>query len=147
AIETVAAGGGSTCWFDGQKPVVGPQSAGAMPGPACYGRGGPLTVTDINLFQGKILPQYFPFPLDRAAVEARLDEMIATIKAATGQEYNREQLAAGFNSIANANIIAPIKRISIARGYDARQYTLVSFGGAGAQHACTIARELGIRTI
>ncbi len=147
AIETVAAGGGSICWFDGQKPVVGPRSAGADPGPACYGRGGPLTVTDVNLFLGKILPNHFPFPLDRAAVESRLDETIEAIAAATGQRYSREQLAAGFTAIANANMIAPIRKVSIARGYDAREYTLVSFGGAGAQHACAIARELGIRTI
>ena len=147
AIETVAAGGGSICSFDGQKPVVGPRSAGAEPGPACYGRGGPLTVTDVNLFSGKILPKFFPFPLDRAAVELRLDELIASIRAATGQEYSREQLAAGLREIANANMIAPIKKISIARGYDLSEYTLVSFGGAGAQHACAIARELGIRQI
>jgi 5-oxoprolinase (ATP-hydrolysing) len=147
AIETVAAGGGSICWFDGQKPVVGPRSAAADPGPACYGRGGPLTVTDVNLYLGKILTAYFPFPLDRSAVELRLDEAIAAIARATGQRYNREQLATGFTAIANANMIAPIKRISIARGYDPREYTLVSFGGAGAQHACAIARELGIRSI
>jgi len=147
AIETVAAGGGSICWFDGQKPVVGPRSAGANPGPASYGRGGPLTVTDVNLFLGKVLPHHFPFPLDRAAVEARLDELIAAIDSATGQRYTREQLADGFTAIANANMVAPIKKISIARGYDARDYTLVSFGGAGAQHACAIARELGIRRI
>ena len=147
AIETVAAGGGSICWFDDQKPVVGPRSAGAEPGPACYGRGGPLTVTDVNLWLGKILPEYFPFPLDRAAVQSRLDELIESIVAATGQRYSREQLAAGFTAIANANMIAPIKKVSIARGYDPREYTLVSFGGAGAQHACAIASELGIRRI
>jgi 5-oxoprolinase (ATP-hydrolysing) len=147
AIETVAAGGGSICWFDGQKPVVGPRSAGANPGPASYGRGGPLTVTDVNLFLGKVLPRHFPFPLDRAAVEARLDQLIDAIDLATGQRYTREKLAAGFTAIANANMVAPIKKISIARGYDARDYTLVSFGGAGAQHACAIARELGMRRI
>jgi 5-oxoprolinase (ATP-hydrolysing) len=147
SIETVAAGGGSICWFDGQKPVVGPRSAGADPGPACYGRGGPLTVTDINLYLGKIIPQHFPFPLDRVAVEARLDEAIAAVENGTGQRYSREQLATGFTAIANVNMISPIKKISIARGYDPREYTLVSFGGAGAQHACAIARELGIRNI
>jgi len=147
SIETVAAGGGSVCWFDGQKPVVGPRSAGADPGPACYGRGGPLCVTDVNLYLGKIVPEYFPFPLDRQAVEARLDELIEQVARATGRRYTREELAAGFTAIANANMVAPIKKISIARGYDVREYTLVSFGGAGAQHACAIARELGIRQV
>jgi len=147
AIESVAAGGGSICSFDGQKPVVGPRSAGAVPGPACYGRGGPLTVTDVNLYLGKILPEYFPFPLDRTAVERRLDELIERIEQATGRRYSREELAAGFTAIANANMIAPIKKISIARGYDVRDYVLVTFGGAGAQHACAIAGELGIKRI
>lgn len=147
AVETVAAGGGSICWFDGQKPVVGPRSAGSEPGPACYGRGGPLCVTDVNLFLGKMLPDEFPFPLDRAAVAARLDELIEQIAAATGRRYTRETLAAGFTAIANANMVAPIRQISLARGYDVRDYTLVSFGGAGAQHACAIARELGIQRV
>jgi 5-oxoprolinase (ATP-hydrolysing) len=147
AIETVAAGGGSICWFDGQKPVVGPRSAGAYPGPACYGRGGPLTVTDVNVYLGKVLPDHFPFPLDEHAVELRLDELREAIVEASGQHYSREQLAAGFTAIANANMIAPIKKVSIARGYDVRDYCLVSFGSAGAQHACAIARELGIRRI
>ncbi len=147
AIETVAAGGGSICWFDGQKPVVGPRSAGADPGPACYGRDGPLTVTDVNLYLGKILPEYFPFPLDRAAVQGRLDELIGQIERATGRRYTREELAAGFTAIANANMIAPIKKVSIARGYDVRDYVLVTFGGAGGQHACAIAAELGISRI
>ncbi len=147
SIETVAAGGGSVCWFDGQKPVVGPRSAGADPGPACYGRGGPLCVTDVNLYLGKIVPRHFPFPLDGEAVGARLDELIDEIAEATGRRYAREELAAGFTAIANANMVAPIKKISIARGYDAREYALVSFGGAGAQHACAIARELGIRKV
>ena len=147
AIETVAAGGGSICGFDGQKTVVGPQSAGADPGPACYGRGGPLCVTDVNLYLGRILPDRFAFPLDRGAVDARLGESIERIAAATGQRYRPEELAAGFAAIANANMAAPIKKISLEQGYDAREYVLVSFGGAGAQHACAIARELGIRKI
>ena len=147
AIETVAAGGGSICWFDGQKPVVGPRSAGADPGPACYGRGGPLAVTDVNLFLGKILPQDFAFPLDYGAVVSRLDALIEEVTASTGQRYSREQLAAGFTAIANANMAAAIRKISLARGYDVREYVLVSFGGAGAQHACAIARELGIRRV
>ncbi|MBI1817668.1 MAG: hydantoinase B/oxoprolinase family protein [Deltaproteobacteria bacterium] len=147
AIETVAAGGGSLCWFDGQKPVVGPRSAGADPGPACYGRGGPLAITDANLLLGRILPDHFAFPLDRAAVERRLDALIAAIEQATGQRYSRDALAAGFVTIANANMAAAIRKVSLARGYDVREYVLVSFGGAGAQHACAIARELGIRRV
>ncbi len=147
AVETVAAGGGSICWFDGQKPVVGPRSAGADPGPACYGRGGPLTVTDVNLFLGRVIEDRFPFPLDREAVLHRLDELIGQIAAGSGSTYTREALAEGFIAIANANMTAPIKKISLARGYDVREYGLVSFGGAGSQHACAVAAELGVNEI
>ncbi|HUI25048.1 MAG TPA: hydantoinase/oxoprolinase family protein, partial [Candidatus Kryptonia bacterium] len=147
AIETVAAGGGSICWFDGYKPMVGPRSAGADPGPACYGRGGPLAITDVNLVLGRIMPEHFAFPLDRDAVIGRLDELIEQIAAATGQRYSRERLAAGFVTIANANMAAAIRKVSLARGYDVRDYVLVSFGGAGAQHACAIARELGMSRV
>ncbi len=143
-IETVAAGGGSVCWFDGEKPAVGPRSAGADPGPACYGRGGPLTVTDLNFFLGRI-PR-FPFALDRAAVERRLDELIAAM-AATGKTYTRDALAAGFLRIANAAMVAPIKKLAAARGDDVRAHTLVAFGGAGGQHACAVARELGMTRV
>ena len=144
-IETVAAGGGSICWFDGQKPAVGPRSAGADPGPACYGRGGPLCVTDLNFYLGKI-PR-FPFALDRAAVERRLDELVALIAAANGRTYGREALAAGFLRIANAAMVAPIKTLAAARGDDPRAHTLVAFGGAGGQHACAVARELGMSRV
>ncbi|HKD38373.1 MAG TPA: hydantoinase/oxoprolinase family protein, partial [Pirellulales bacterium] len=96
AIETVAAGGGSICGFDGVKLVVGPDSAGADPGPACYGRGGPLAVTDLNFFLGRILPERFPFPLDRNAVERRLDEMAAKIASSGGPRYSLIELASGF---------------------------------------------------
>ena len=144
-IETVAAGGGSVCWFDGEKPAVGPRSAGADPGPACYGRGGPLTVTDLNLFLGRV-PR-FPFPLDRAAVERRLDALIAAILAATGQTYARDALAAGFLRIANAAMVAPIKKLAAARGDDPRTHALVAFGGAGGQHACAVARELAMTRV
>ena len=147
SVETVAAGGGSICWFDGQKPVVGPRSAGANPGPACYGQGGPLTITDVNLLLGRVIPDRFPFPLDRAPVEGRLDELIQEIQAVSGRVYSRAALAAGFVAIANANMTAPIKKISIARGYDPREYALVSYGGAGSQHACAIADELGVNEI
>jgi len=141
-IETVAAGGGSVCFFDGQKPAVGPRSAGADPGPACYGRGGPLCMTDVNFFLGKL--PHFPFALDRAATEARLDALIAEIAAATGKTYAREELAEGFARIANASMAEPIRRLAAARGDDLRARALVPFGGAGGQHACALARELGI---
>ena len=147
AIETVAAGGGSLCGFDGVKPIVGPDSAGADPGPACYGRGGPLCLTDANVHLGRVPAERFPFPLDRAAARRRLDERIAEIESATGRRYTRDELAAGYLEIANAHMAAAIRRISVQRGYDVRAYTLVAFGGAGGQHACAIARRLGIRTV
>jgi len=148
SIETVAAGGGSICAFDGVKLVVGPDSAGANPGPACYGRGGPLTVTDVNLFLGRIVPGRFPFALDRSAVEAHLARLVEEIsRAAGGPRYTPVELAEGFVKIANANMVRAIRKISVARGYDPRDYVLVTFGGAGGQHACALARELGIRQV
>jgi len=147
AIETVAAGGGSICDFDGVKIVVGPKSGGSIPGPACYGRGGPLCITDVNLFLGRIVPERFPFPLDRDAVVARLDDVRGRMKQAAGTDPGRERLAEGFLAVANANMAAAIKRVSVAKGYDVREYALVSFGGAGAQHACAVADELGVTRI
>ncbi|MHC5078554.1 MAG: hydantoinase B/oxoprolinase family protein [Planctomycetota bacterium] len=147
AIETVAAGGGSICGFDGQKPVVGPESAGADPGPACYGRGGPLTVTDVNLILGRIHPDNFTIPLDRAASQKALDAVADRIEEKTGVRYSPETLAEGFVRIANANMASPIKKISLARGIDVRDYVLVAFGGAGGQHAAGVARQLGIRNV
>ncbi|QDU43410.1 Acetophenone carboxylase gamma subunit [Symmachiella dynata] len=148
AIETVAAGGGSICDFDGVKLTVGPESAGASPGPACYGRGGPLTVTDVNLFLGKILPAKFPFPLDQDIVQHKLTALCERIaQSATGTRYTPIELADGFLRVANANMVRPIRNISVAKGYDPRDYVLVSFGGAGAQHACAIARSLGMRNV
>jgi 5-oxoprolinase (ATP-hydrolysing) len=148
AIETVAAGGGSVCQFDGVKLAVGPDSAGADPGPACYGRGGPLTVTDLNLFLGKILPSRFPFPLDQHAVENRLQSLCDHIaESPLGKRYTPRELAEGFLQIANANMVRAIRNISVAKGYDPAEYVLVTFGGAGAQHACAMARLLGIHEI
>ncbi len=148
SIETVAAGGGSICDFDGVKLTVGPASAGASPGPACYGRGGPLTVTDMNLFLGKILPSKFPFPLDQDVVERKLTELCERIaQSATGTRYTPVELADGFLRVANANMVRAIRNISVAKGYDPRDYVLVSFGGAGAQHACAMARSLGMRNV
>jgi len=147
AIETVAAGGGSICRFDGVQLAVGPQSAGADPGPACYGRGGPLCATDLNFFQGKILPSHFPFPLDAAAVRARLKSLREEVAAATGTRYQLHELAEGLLRIANANMVQAIRSISIAKGADPREYVLVAFGGAAGQHACAVARELGIAQV
>lgn len=148
AIETVAAGGGSVCRFDGVKLAVGPESAGADPGPACYGRGGPLTVTDVNLFLGRIPEGEFPFPLDRRAVEAQLGRLCDEIaESPLGRRYSPAELASGFVEIANANMARAIRRISVAKGYDPADYVLVTFGGAGGQHACAIAALLGIRQI
>ena len=157
AVETVAAGGGSVCAFDGQKLTVGPHSAGADPGPACYGRGGPLTVTDMNVFLGRVVPDYFPFRLDRAIVARKLGILSEQIQR--GADHNQQSavwspqtldpvdLAEGFIKIANANMASAIKRISLAKGYDVREYALTTFGGAGAQHACAVAQTLGISRV
>lgn len=148
AVETVAAGGGSICKFDGVKLVVGPESAGANPGPACYGRGGPLTVTDMNLYSGKIPQEDFPFPLDREIVGQKLQALCDEIaNSSLGMKYTPRELAAGFLRIANANMVRAIRNISVAKGYDPRDYTLVTFGGAGGQHACAVARTLGIKRV
>ncbi|MFP6766620.1 MAG: hydantoinase B/oxoprolinase family protein [Planctomycetaceae bacterium] len=148
AIETVAAGGGSICHFDGVKLAVGPSSAGADPGPACYGRGGPLTVTDVNVHLGRVLPERFPFPLDTSVVTRRLETLCEQIAdSPMGRRYTPTELAEGFVQIANANMVRAIRNISVAKGYDPADYILVTFGGAGAQHACSIAAELGIQDV
>ncbi len=147
AIETVAAGGGSICHFDGVKLAVGPDSAGADPGPASYGRGGPLTVTDVNLCLGRLAQEAFPFPLAEDVVRQRLEALCRAIHDATGTHYSLPVLAAGFLKIANANMAQAIRSVSIAQGYDPRDYVLVAFGGAAPQHACAVARELQIRHV
>ncbi len=144
AIETVAAGGGSICRFDGVKLTVGPESAGAEPGPACYGRGGPLTVTDVNLFLGRIVAEKFPFPLDVEAAERRLEELAAEAASPYG---SLEELAVGLLRIADANMAAAIRSVTIAKGADPEDYVLVAFGGAAPQHACAVARELRVRKV
>ena len=146
AVETVAAGGGSVCWFDGTKLQVGPRSAGADPGPACYGRGGPLAITDVNLFLGRLRRDLFPFKLDLAAVENRLRNMCQELRKA-GYEYSLHDLATGFLQIANHNMSAAIQTVSVAKGYDPRDYVLMSFGGAGSQHCCAVAENLGMTRI
>ena len=149
AIETVAAGGGSICRFDGVKLTVGPESAGAEPGPACYGRGGPLTVTDVNLFLGRIVANRFPFGLfGRGATEQRLKQLSAEAAGFYPHaHYSLEELAEGLVRIADANMAAAIRSVTVAKGADPADYVLVAFGGAAPQHACAVARELGIRRV
>jgi 5-oxoprolinase (ATP-hydrolysing) len=148
AIHTVAAGGGSLCRYDGYRFTVGPESAGAVPGPLCYGHpeACELTVTDVNLALGRLLPDRFPFPLDARRVERALRALADRLR---DQCISRsvEEVAAGFVEIADANMAEAIRKVSVARGYDVREYTLVVFGGAGGQHACAIARRLGVRSI
>lgn len=154
-IHTVAAGGGSILHFDGSRYRVGPESAGADPGPACYRRGGPLTVTDANVMLGRIQPDHFPAvfgpggdqPLDAAAVTRAFTDLSAEIRSATGDDRSAEQVAEGFLRIAVANMANAVKKISVAKGHDITRYALTTFGGAGGQHACAVADELGIRTV
>ncbi|NJK99465.1 MAG: 5-oxoprolinase [Spirulinaceae cyanobacterium SM2_1_0] len=151
AIHTVAAGGGSLVQFDGARYRVGPASAGANPGPAAYGRGGPLTITDCNVRLGKLQPDFFPAvfgpgadqPLDVASVREKFGRLTGEI----GDGRAPEQVAAGFVAIAVEKMANAIKKISLQRGYDVSTYTLCSFGGAGGQHACLIAEALGIQQV
>lgn len=151
-IHTVAAGGGSIVQFADGRLQVGPESAGAFPGPACYRNGGPLTVTDCNLLLGRIQPRYFPEvfgpdqnqPLDDVLVREKFTTLAADVSAATGTEWTPEQLAEGFLTIAVENMAAAVKKISVQRGYDIQDYVLSAFGGAGGQHACAVATALGM---
>ncbi len=155
AIHTVAAGGGSLLKFERGKFRVGPESAGANPGPACYRRGGPLAVTDANLVTGKLQPELFPAvfgphadeALDARAARAGFAALAAEIEAETGARYAIEELAHGAAMIANDNMANAIKEISIEKGYDLQGYTLVCFGGAGGQHACAVADALGMTRV
>ena len=150
-IHTVAAGGGSILHFDGSRYRVGPDSAGAVPGPACYRGGGPLTVTDANLMLGRIQPAHFPKvfgpdgdqPLDAEPVHRLFGELAKRI--ADGR--SPEQVAEGFRQVAVANMANAVKRISVQKGHDVSEYVLTTFGGAGGQHACAVADSLGIRTV
>ncbi|MEL6984036.1 MAG: hydantoinase/oxoprolinase family protein, partial [Actinomycetota bacterium] len=154
-IHTVAAGGGSVLAFDGARLRVGPASAGADPGPACYGNGGPLAVTDANVVLGKLRPEHFPqifgpsadLPLDVEASRAAFDELAADVGRATGTDRSVDDLAEGFLRIACDGMANAIKKISVQRGHDVADYTLVCFGGAGGQHACQVADNLGIARI
>jgi 5-oxoprolinase (ATP-hydrolysing) len=154
-IHTVAAGGGSILKFDGTRYRVGPQSAGATPGPACYRREGPLTVTDCNVMVGKIVPEHFPkvfgpdanLPLDAGLVRQTFAELASEILRATGDTRTPQQVAHGFLQIAVDNMAHAIRKISVQRGYDVTEYTLACFGGAGPQHACLVADALGISRV
>ncbi|MEU6098163.1 hydantoinase B/oxoprolinase family protein [Streptomyces sp. NPDC047079] len=154
-IHTVAAGGGSILHFDGSRYRVGPDSAGATPGPACYRGGGPLTVTDANVMLGRIQPAHFPRvfgpdgdqPLDDTLVRDRFAALAHEIRERSGDDRTPEQVAEGYLHIAVANIANAIKRISVQKGHDVTRYTLTTFGGAGGQHACMVADSLGIRTV
>ena len=142
-IETVAAGGGSICQWRNGGLQVGPESAGSSPGPACYGCGGPLTVTDVNLLLGFMDETRADIPLDRTAAEGRLVELIQEI----GKEMNRGELLEGLRKIAIGHMAEALRQVSTRDGYDCRDHTLVAFGGAGPQHACALARELGMKRI
>ncbi len=146
AIETVASGGGSICWFDGVSLRVGPESASSNPGPACYGRGGPLTLTDVNLFLGRIVQSRFPFPLNRTAVDNRLTQLCREMESA-GYQLSTLEAAFGLLAIANQNMASAIKSVSVSRGFDPGDYLLVAFGGAGPQHACHVADSIGVKKI
>ncbi|MEU6592714.1 hydantoinase B/oxoprolinase family protein, partial [Streptomyces sp. NPDC046881] len=154
-IHTVAAGGGSVLHFDGSRYRVGPDSAGAAPGPACYRAGGPLTVTDANVMLGRIPPAHFPAvfgpdgdqPLDAGLVRHRFTALAREIHERTGDDRTPEQVAEGYLQIAVANIANAVKRISVQKGHDVTRYALTTFGGAGGQHACGVADSLGIRTV
>ncbi|QIG79397.1 hydantoinase B/oxoprolinase family protein [Stakelama tenebrarum] len=150
-IHTVAAGGGSVCRYDGARFRVGPESAGANPGPACYGKSGPLTVTDCNLFLGRIDPAFFPKvfgadgkqPLDPEATRKRLQEVADVLET----PRPLEEIAEGFLAIAVDNMANAIRKISVARGHDVTRYALACFGGAGGQHAAKVADALGMDTV
>ncbi|XP_022818304.1 5-oxoprolinase [Spodoptera litura] len=158
-INTVAAGGGSMLMFRSGLFVAGPESAGAEPGPACYRKGGPLTVTDANLLLGRLLPEYFPKifgksenePLDRdatvTAFKKMTDEINSFLRQDGGKEMTMEEVAMGFINVANEAMCRPIRALTTARGHDASQHALACFGGAGGQHACSVARQLGISTV
>jgi 5-oxoprolinase (ATP-hydrolysing) len=154
-IHTVAAGGGSILHFDGSRYRVGPDSAGANPGPACYRRGGPLAVTDANVMVGKINPEFFPQmfgpdgnqPMDADIVRQKFEALSQQIEQQTGDRRSPVEVADGFLKIAVENMANAIKQISVQRGYDVTEYTLNCFGGAGGQHACLVADSLGMTRV
>ena len=155
AINTVAAGGGSILTFGGGRLRVGPESAGAQPGPKCYRNGGPLTVTDANVLLGRIQPEFFPRvfgaggdePLDAIATATAFSVLAAQVAEATGERRGTDEFAAGFLKIAVERMANAIKQISVQRGHDVTRFSLCCFGGAGGQHAAQVADALGVRTV
>jgi 5-oxoprolinase (ATP-hydrolysing) len=147
AIETIAAGGGSVCDFDGHRLMVGPHSAGASPGPACYGAGGPLTLTDVNLLLGRLDPGALAVPLQKEAAASQLDLLLRKIQQHTRQRPDRTKTLLAFVQIANEKMAAAIRKVSTQRGEDPARYTLLCFGGAGGQHACALAEMLGMQKV
>jgi len=148
AIHTVASGGGSICSFDGVQLRVGPKSAGSDPGPACYGRGGPLTITDLNLLEGRIDPQAFPIPLYRESSTERLNELLDQVRGnVLFESMDAGRLTEGLRRIANEQMAAAVRAISIEQGADPRDHVLVGFGGAAGQHICEIAQLLDMDRI
>ncbi len=145
-IETVAAGGGSICGFDGERLYVGPESAGARPGPACYGSGGPLTLTDVHLLLGRIDASLFGIPVFPGEAEKRVESLREEVGKA-GEMIGRDDLLRGFLDIADEIMADAVRRISVREGYDPADYALVAFGGAGGLHACALAERLGIGTV
>lgn len=154
-INTVAAGGGSRLFIKNGLLVVGPESSGAHPGPVCYRKGGFLSITDANLVLGRLQPEFFPKifgskgnePLDREASIKEFQKLLHEVKDAYNRDFTVEEIALGFIKVANAEMIRAIKEISVMRGYDVKEHILSCFGGAGGQHACSIARQLGIKKV
>ena len=148
-IHTVAAGGGSICRFDGRRFTVGPESAGARPGPLCYGdpAAHALTLTDVSVALGRVRADRFPFPLATERARAALEEMARVVREATGRVWTWADIAEGFLQVAVENMAAAIREVSIVRGHDVREHAMVVFGGAGGQYAGRVARRLGIRTL
>ena len=147
SIETVAAGGGSICGFDGNRLFVGPESAGANPGPACYGAGGPLAITDVNLLSGKLDPSAMSIPVSREHALKALHAIRDEIFEKTGIHYEEKELLEGFEKIANEKMAGAIRKISVEKGFNPHHYALLAFGGAGGLHACKIAELLDIQTV
>ncbi len=146
-IESVAAGGGSICWLDGERLRVGPKSGGADPGPACYGAGGPLCLTDLNLLLGRLDPDRFGIPIQPGPARQRLVELCDEVAEQGGERPEPVAVAEGLLAVADETMADAIRHVSLRRGYDPRDYTLVSFGGAGGQHAAAVARRLGMRRV
>jgi len=147
ALETVASGGGSICSFDGHSLSVGPESAGADPGPACYGTGGPLTITDVNLLLGRLDPANFSIPVSLDDARLKIEDLLESVHQKEEEKISQESLLESFLEIANERMADTIRKISLRKGYDPREFALVGFGGAGGQHVCSVARKLQIEHV